>query len=53
MKRPNLLMLTAGGSSSRPDSGRLRAGEGTTSGITLRQLIDTYGVVPPAPITAR
>ena len=29
------------------------AGEVTTSGITLQQLVDTYGVLPPAPITAR
>ncbi|HYI21964.1 MAG TPA: Flp pilus assembly protein CpaB [Candidatus Limnocylindrales bacterium] len=29
------------------------AGEVSTSGITLQQLVDTYGVLPPAPITAR
>jgi len=28
------------------------AGEVSTSGITLQQLVDTYGVLPPAPITA-
>ncbi len=38
MKRPNRLMLIAGIALAAP---------------TLHQLVDTYGVLPPAPTTAR